>query len=157
MADALHPNPLADGVNAPDELADDRFRSIGEAAAETGVKPHVLRYWEESFSQLRPIKRAGGRRYYRRGDLDIIRHIDDLVNRQGYTFTGARAILAGDDAAPSPVQPPVQPPAPPSAQSPALAPQMPAGLSAHQRQSLLSLRGDLSAMLDALRQITPAA
>lgn len=125
MADALHPD---------DGTLDDRFRTIGEAAAETGVKPHILRYWEESFAQLRPIKRAGGRRYYRRADLDLIRHIDDLVNRQGYTFAGARAVLAGDEAAPLPLS------------------SAPAGLTPHQRQSLLSLRGYLSAMLAVVRQ-----
>ena len=129
MADALHPT---------DHHSQERFRTIGEAAAETGVKPHILRYWEECFSQLKPIKRAGGRRYYRREDLDVIRHIDDLVNRQGYTFAGARAVLAGDDAAP-----------PRSSASDA----PPAGLTPHQRQSLLSLRGDLSVMFATVRQL----
>jgi DNA-binding transcriptional MerR regulator len=125
MADALHPDS--------DATVDDRFRSIGEAAAETGVKPHILRYWEECFAQLSPMKRAGGRRHYRRADLDLIRLIDDLVNRQGYTFAGARAVLAGDDAAPTVTDSPI-------------------GLTPHQRQGLLSLRGDLSAMLAVLRQ-----
>ena len=129
MADALHPNS--------DNMTDERFRTIGEAAAETGVKRHILRYWEECFGQLRPIKRAGGRRYYRRADLDLIRHIDDLVNRQGYTYAGARAVLAGEDAAP--------PPSVPTEHAPA-------GLTPHQRHTLLELRGDLSAMLATVRQ-----
>ena len=122
---------------------EERFRTIGEAAAETGVKPHVLRYWEECFTQLRPIKRAGGRRYYRRADLDIIRRIDDLVNRQGYTFAGARTVLAGgvsaSDDGPLPLA--------------ATAATTSSTLSAHHRQSLLALRSDLSAMLATLRQI----
>ena len=129
MADALHP----DMINA----ADERFRSIGEAAAETGVKPHILRYWEECFGQLRPMKRAGGRRYYRREDLDLIRHIDELVNRQGYTFAGARAVLAGEaDAAPASTAP--------------------TGLSPSHRQGLLALRGDLAAMLAQVRRAAAA-
>ncbi len=132
MADALHPES--------DNMTDERFRTIGEAATETGVKPHILRYWEECFGQLRPVKRAGGRRYYRRTDLDLIRHIDDLVNRQGYTFAGARAVLAGGDA--------VLPPSTPTPSEHA-----PAGLTPHHRQSLLELRSDLSAMLATVRQL----
>ena len=96
MADPITPDPITSDDH------DDRFRTIGEAAVETGVKPHILRYWEDNFALLSPLKRAGGRRYYRKADLDLIRRIDDLVHRQGYTFAGARAVLSGGEASPDP-------------------------------------------------------
>lgn len=74
---------------------DDRFRTIGEVVAETGIKAHVLRYWEDNFPMLRPLKRAGGRRYYRVEDMALIRRIDDLLHHQGFTLAGARLELSG--------------------------------------------------------------
>ena len=71
------------------------LRTIGEISAALAIKPHVLRYWEEQFPQLRPMKRAGGRRLYRPEDVALIERIDRLVNRQGYTLKGARAALEG--------------------------------------------------------------
>ncbi len=80
------------------------FRTIGEVSAALGIKTHVLRYWEEQFPQLKPVKRSGGRRLYRPDDIALIKRIDGLVNREGYTLKGARAALAGKgpagDAAP---------------------------------------------------------
>ncbi len=69
-------------------------------AAATGIKPHVLRYWEEHFDALRPLKRAGGRRYYRPQDVALIRRIDAMVHGQGFTLKGAEAALRGGDAPP---------------------------------------------------------
>ena len=74
---------------------------------------HILRYWETRFPQLRPLQRAGNRRYYRPADIDLVRRIDGLLNTQGYTIKGVQALLAGDaPAVPSSGTPP--PPAPPA-------------------------------------------
>ena len=78
-----------------DHKDDGALRTIGEVAAATGVKTHVLRYWEQQFPQLKPLKRSGGRRYYRREDIMLIERIDDLVNAKGYTLKGAKAALRG--------------------------------------------------------------
>ncbi len=69
------------------------MRTIGEASKELGVKSHILRYWEEQFPMLEPLKRAGSRRYYRPEDMDLLRRIDELLNRQGYTVKGAVKFL----------------------------------------------------------------
>lgn len=79
---------------------DTAFRTISEVAADTGVAQHILRYWETRFPQLRPLQRAGNRRYYRPEDIDLVRRIDDLLNRQGYTIKGVQALL-GKDAKPA--------------------------------------------------------
>ncbi|HEX2793550.1 MAG TPA: MerR family transcriptional regulator [Croceicoccus sp.] len=72
------------------------FRTIGEVSAALDIKPHVLRYWEEQFPMLRPVKRSGGRRYYRPADVELLQTIDRLLNRDGYTIRGAvKAIEAG--------------------------------------------------------------
>jgi DNA-binding transcriptional MerR regulator len=63
-----------------------------------GVKPHVLRYWEQEFPQLKPVKRRGNRRYYQRQDVLIIRQIRSLLYEQGFTIGGARQRLTGDEA-----------------------------------------------------------
>ncbi|KHK91634.1 MerR family transcriptional regulator [Novosphingobium malaysiense] len=65
------------------------LRTIGEVARALGIKQHVLRYWEEQFPRLQPIKRSGGRRYYRPQDVALIAEIDRLVHREGYTLRGA--------------------------------------------------------------------
>ncbi|WP_232491979.1 MerR family transcriptional regulator [Novosphingobium kaempferiae] len=65
------------------------LRTIGEVAKALGIRPHVLRYWEEQFPSLQPIKRSGNRRYYRPEDIALIVDIDRLVHREGYTLRGA--------------------------------------------------------------------
>jgi DNA-binding transcriptional MerR regulator len=67
-----------------------RYFTIGEVSELCSVKPHVLRYWEQEFPQLKPVKRRGNRRYYQRGDVEIIRQIRNLLYDQGYTIGGAR-------------------------------------------------------------------
>lgn len=69
------------------------FRTIGEVSDALGIKPHVLRYWEQQFSLLRPLKRSGGRRLYRPTDIEMVEQIDRLVNEEGYTLKGAEAVL----------------------------------------------------------------
>jgi DNA-binding transcriptional MerR regulator len=72
----------------------DAFRSIGEISKLIGVKTHILRYWEEQFPTLRPLTRAGGRRYYRAEDVTLVQTINRLLNQEGYTIKGARQYLA---------------------------------------------------------------
>ena len=70
-----------------------RYFTIGEVAELCGVKPHVLRYWEQEFTQLRPMKRRGNRRYYQHHEVLMIRRIRELLYHQGFTINGARAKL----------------------------------------------------------------
>ena len=78
-----------------DHKEDGALRTIGEVAKATGIKTHVLRYWEQQFPQLKPLKRSGGRRYYRTEDVALVERIDRLVNKEGYTLKGAKAALRG--------------------------------------------------------------
>ena len=72
---------------------DGALRTIGELGDALGIKAHVLRYWEGQFPTLQPLKRSGGRRYYRPEDVALVKEIDRLVNREGYTLRGAKAAL----------------------------------------------------------------
>ncbi|MDZ7587886.1 MAG: MerR family transcriptional regulator [Parasphingorhabdus sp.] len=73
------------------------FRTIGELSAELRIKPHILRYWEEQFPMLQPLKRAGGRRHYRPEDVTLVQTINRLVNHEGYTIKGACKFLASGE------------------------------------------------------------
>ncbi|MBH97993.1 MAG: transcriptional regulator [Rhodospirillaceae bacterium] len=75
-----------------------RYFTIGEVSTLCGVKPHVLRYWEQEFPILKPVKRRGNRRYYQRQDVLIIRQIRSLLYEDGFTIGGARQKLTGDEA-----------------------------------------------------------
>lgn len=75
-----------------------RYFTIGEVSELCGVKPHVLRYWEQEFPQLKPVKRRGNRRYYQRHDVIMIRQIRSLLYEHGFTIGGARQKLAGGEA-----------------------------------------------------------
>jgi DNA-binding transcriptional MerR regulator len=79
-----------------------RYFTIGEVSELCAVKPHVLRYWEQEFPQLKPVKRRGNRRYYQRDDVLTIRQIRSLLYDQGYTIGGARQRMTDEVAAPSP-------------------------------------------------------
>ncbi len=74
-----------------------RYFTIGEVSDLCDVKPHVLRYWEQEFPQLKPVKRRGNRRYYQRQDVVMIRQIRSLLYEQGYTIGGARLRLSDTD------------------------------------------------------------
>ena len=78
----------------PLRKSEQAFRTIGELAAELGVPQHILRYWETRFPQLRPLQRAGNRRYYRPDDVALARRIHSLLNRDGYTIRGVQQLLA---------------------------------------------------------------
>ena len=75
-----------------------RYFTIGEVSELCGVKPHVLRYWEQEFPQLKPVKRRGNRRYYQRHDVIMIRQIRSLLYEEGFTIGGARQRLSGEQA-----------------------------------------------------------
>ena len=75
-----------------------RYVTIGEVSELCGVKPHVLRYWEQEFPHLKPLKRRGNRRYYQRQDVILIRQIRSLLYEHGFTIGGARQRLSGEEA-----------------------------------------------------------
>ncbi len=79
------------------EIPAKRYFTIGEVSELCDVKPHVLRYWEQEFNQLEPVKRRGNRRYYQRHDVLIIRQIRSLLYEHGYTISGARSHLENDN------------------------------------------------------------
>ena len=79
-----------------------RYFTIGEVSELCGVKPHVLRYWEQEFNQLKPVKRRGNRRYYQHHEVLLVRRIRELLYNQGFTISGARNRL-DEGVAPEPV------------------------------------------------------
>jgi DNA-binding transcriptional MerR regulator len=85
------------------------WRSIGEVAAELGVKTHVLRFWETRFDEVQPVKRADGRRFYRPQDVACLRRIRDLLRDEGMTIRGAQRALARERAAPAAGEPELRP------------------------------------------------
>src|SRR5215831_19387230 len=122
-----------------------RYFTIGEVSDLCAVKPHVLRYWEQEFSQLKPVKRRGNRRYYQHHEVLLIRRIRDLLYEQGFTINGARHRLESDvvpnteDVAPGTPATPTRP-APAATASPA-APARSNGLASDEiRQELLRIR-----------------
>ena len=81
----------------PLRKSDLAFRTIGELSAELGLPQHILRYWETRFPQLKPLQRAGNRRYYRPDDVALARRIDRLLNQEGYTIRGVQQLLRKGD------------------------------------------------------------
>ncbi len=90
-------DPNSSNVELP-PIPGKRYFTIGEVSELCQVKPHVLRYWEQEFPQLKPVKRRGNRRYYQRHDVIMIRQIRSLLYEQGFTIHGARQKLEGEDA-----------------------------------------------------------
>lgn len=80
------------------EIPGKRYFTIGEVSEFCAVKPHVLRYWEQEFPQLKPVKRRGNRRYYQRQDVLVIRQIRSLLYEEGFTIGGAKLKLTGNEA-----------------------------------------------------------
>jgi DNA-binding transcriptional MerR regulator len=122
------------------------FRTIGELATELGVPQHILRYWETRFPQLKPLQRAGNRRYYRPDDVALARRIHRLLNQEGYTIRGVQRVLgekgaeAEATAEPAPVRASPVPPAAPAQAS--------AGDERNQLLALQALRIHLARALD---------
>ena len=90
-------DPNSSNIELP-AIPGKRYFTIGEVSELCQVKPHVLRYWEQEFPQLKPVKRRGNRRYYQRQDVLIIRQIRSLLYDEGFTIGGARQRLTGDQA-----------------------------------------------------------
>ena len=96
MSEAPSPAPESDDRDAKSAAA---FRTITEVARELDLPQHVLRFWETKFPQLKPIKRGGGRRYYRPEHVDLLKRIRDLLHREGYTIKGVQKLLRQGQAA----------------------------------------------------------
>ncbi|HEX4849017.1 MAG TPA: MerR family transcriptional regulator [Novosphingobium sp.] len=106
----------AQGQGFADGKDPEALRTIGEVAKALGIRQHVLRYWEEQFPMLKPLKRSGGRRYYRSEDVRLVETIDRLVHREGYTLKGAKKALQSGgrtvaESAPAPAAAPAATPA----------------------------------------------
>lgn len=129
--------------------------TIGEVAEKLNIKAHILRYWEDQFPMLQPLKRAGGRRYYRPDDVALLERIDRLLNAEGYTIKGAVAALKAQRN-PAPLAAGLRPEAANTNHGPATssagAAEMPLpgameGLPPNVRQKLQSTRDNLSRVL----------
>ena len=122
-------------ISSKDELPPipaKRYFTIGEVSELCGVKPHVLRYWEQEFTQLRPVKRRGNRRYYQHHEVLLVRRIRELLYQEGFTISGARNRL---DEAPGRPELPV----------------MPSTSSSDMAPTPLSLRAELASIIEFLR------
>ena len=126
---------MATTSNSRDELPSipaKRYFTIGEVSELCGVKPHVLRYWEQEFTQLRPVKRRGNRRYYQHHEVLLVRRIRELLYQEGFTISGARNRL---DDGPAKISEAVEPSL---SGSPANGPSM-------------SVRAEIAAIIELLR------
>ena len=123
------------------------FRTIGELAGELGIPQHILRYWETRFPQLRPLQRAGNRRYYRPQDVALARRIHRLLNQEGYTIRGVQRVLEGKGAA-SEAAPPHNATLPVAGAASAPPPAMTTGIRV---DALHALREDLVRALEDTR------
>ncbi|MDX5359797.1 MAG: MerR family transcriptional regulator [Alphaproteobacteria bacterium] len=172
-------------ANGRTEKSPEAFRTISEVAAELEVPQHVLRFWETRFGQVRPLKRSGGRRYYRPEDIELLRGIRTLLYSEGLTIRGVQKILkeqgvrhvsdigrgmvdgadavaaAAAEAVPQPR--PAPQPAPPASSAPAAAPapaaaanvDRPGHLSPDARRRLAEVLDELDSARALLRKITP--
>ena len=118
-----------------------RYFTIGEVSELCDVKPHVLRYWEQEFTQLKPVKRRGNRRYYQHHEVLLIRRIRELLYEDRYTIDGARHVLEGGEA-------PKQEAAPAVSTMPASAA---APVHAASRVNVAMLRGEIKSILESLQ------
>jgi len=118
------------------------FRTISEVADALEVPQHVLRFWETKFSQVKPMKRGGGRRYYRPEDVDLLRQIRRLLYHEGYTIKGVQKVLRDNATKPTP-----QPPAAAKTQSPV------AAVDGDSKSKLHGLLTELSSIRDDLNKL----
>ncbi len=159
-----NPAPLAASGTSPVSLASrsaemkspSAFRTISEVATDLSVPQHVLRFWESKFQQIRPLKRGGGRRYYRPEDVQLISSIKDLLYSQGFTIRGVQKLLKENGRFPSArsmVPDPQVPASITSVQTSASAPQ-PAqrSLSPEKRREIESVLSEHKSLRELLRQ-----
>jgi DNA-binding transcriptional MerR regulator len=127
-------------MQALPEIPRKRYFAIGEVSELCGVKAHVLRYWEQEFTQLKPVKRRGNRRYYQLDDVLMVRKIRSLLYEQGFTIGGARLRLREQprDESSVPVGQPVPPVAAPTTMTPA----------SRKQRELRQIRDELENLLD---------
>jgi DNA-binding transcriptional MerR regulator len=137
---------------ASEAKAPGAFRTISEVATNLNVPQHVLRFWESKFQQVRPLKRGGGRRYYRPGDVDLLTEIKDLLYNQGFTIRGVQKLLR-EGARSQAVRASVpEAPQMTSIVKNAPAQSAPSGLSAVARREMESVLSELKTLRDILRQ-----
>jgi DNA-binding transcriptional MerR regulator len=140
------------------------FRTITEVADSLDLPQHVLRFWETRFPQIKPLKRGGGRRYYRPDDVELLRAIKGLLYDRGFTIKGVQKLLreqgvhsairaeAGQAAAPSPAPRPAAPPAPATRTEPVFAAEPPAATRLSESDAA-KLRSTLAELREAERQL----
>lgn len=143
----------------------DAFRTISEAAEELGVPQHVLRFWETKFSFIRPMKRAGGRRFYRPHDLTVLAGVRDLLHKEGFTIKGvqklyrdqgSKRLVAGADGPVPDLVPEVAPQAAPVVAAPAPAPKLSApltGFAAIDAKARADLERNLKLLIDTKQRL----
>ncbi len=143
----------------------DAFRTISEAAEELGVPQHVLRFWETKFSFIRPMKRAGGRRFYRPHDLTVLAGVRDLLHKEGFTIKGvqklyrdqgSKRLVAGADGPVPELVSEVAPQAAPVVAAPAPAPKPPApltGFAALDAKARADLERNLKLLIDTKQRL----
>src|SRR5512145_3049888 len=102
-ATTMEESPSSSKANLP-PIPAKRYFTIGEVSELCGVKPHVLRYWEQEFTQLKPVKRRGNRRYYQHHEVLLVRRIRELLYREGFTISGARNRLEENTTVAEPVE-----------------------------------------------------
>lgn len=152
-------------VRAPEMKSPSAFRTISEVATDLSVPQHVLRFWESKFQQIRPLKRGGGRRYYRPEDIQLISSIKDLLYNQGFTIRGVQKLLKENGRFPSARSMVPDPQVPnsvathsssttPSISSPSSQAQQPAArsLSPEKRREIESVLSELKSLREMLRQ-----
>lgn len=100
----MEPRPKSTSGDDLPPIPAKRYFTIGEVSELCGVKPHVLRYWEQEFNQLKPVKRRGNRRYYQHHEVLLVRRIRELLYNQGFTISGARNRLDEGGAAEHPAE-----------------------------------------------------
>lgn len=146
----------------------DAFRTISEAADELGVPQHVLRFWETKFSFIRPMKRAGGRRFYRPHDLTVLAGVRDLLHKEGFTIKGvqklyrdqgSKRLVAGADGPVPDLVPEIAPEAAPVAAAPTPQPPAPqavmplTGFAAIDAKARASLERNLKLLIDTKQRL----
>jgi DNA-binding transcriptional MerR regulator len=162
---ALQSTPsVSTPLRAPEMKSPTAFRTISEVATDLSVPQHVLRFWESKFQQIRPLKRGGGRRYYRPEDIQLISSIKDLLYNQGFTIRGVQKLLKENGRFPSARSMVPDPQVPASmvhhASSPSSsvstpqsqAPQHQRSLSPEKRREIESVLSELKALRELLRQ-----
>ncbi|HEV2550147.1 MAG TPA: MerR family transcriptional regulator [Stellaceae bacterium] len=150
MADLFDPPPAAVAERASRRQAKsaEAFRTISEVAQELEVPQHVLRFWESRFPQVKPLKRAGGRRYYRPDDVVLLRRIRQCLYDQGYTIKGVQKLLR--EGALKSDAPPPRPSAPPSPAPAARGKE--SGKESGGRAALVELRRELMELRELLKK-----